>query len=81
MNDIITRGSNKGDLARGYIDSNGTNMLIDEIIGAGNPVNDASLASGLKWVVDGTYKGSSGTWELVVDTATNMIVHFNFISN
>lgn len=47
---------------------------------AGKPMADSSLKNGLKWVVNGTYNGSSGVWELVVDTTTNTTVHFLFRS-
>ena len=80
INDIIMQGNYKGSLARPYIDSNGTNMLIDEIIGSAPPVRDATLAGGLKWVVEGTYRGSEGQWELVIDTISQTIVHFNFVT-
>ena len=56
--DIIKKGENKGLLARPYIDSNGTNLLIDEIMNAGSPVKDATLKNGLRWDVEGTFMGS-----------------------
>ena len=80
MNDIIKKGANKGDLARPYIDSNGTTMLVDEIMKGGTPVKDTVLKNGLRWDVEGTFRGSTGTWELVVDTSSNTIVHFNFVA-
>ncbi len=80
MNDIIKKGANKGDLARPYIDSNGTTMLVDEIMQGGTPVKDTVLKNGLRWDVEGTFRGSTGTWELVVDTSSNTIVHFNFVA-
>ncbi|NMA64908.1 MAG: hypothetical protein GX957_01535 [Clostridiaceae bacterium] len=80
MNDIIKKGANKGDLARPYIDSNGTTLLVDEIMKGGTPVKDAVLKNGLRWDVNGTFRGSTGTWELVVDKSSNTIVHFNFIA-
>ena len=55
-------------------------LTIQNIMKAGKPMADSSLKNGLKWVVNGTYNGSSGAWELVVDTATNTIVHFLFRS-
>ncbi len=80
MNDIIKKGANKGDLARPYIDSNGTTLLVDEIMQAGTPVKDTVLKNGLRWDVQGTFRGSTGTWELVVDIGSNTIVHFNFVA-
>lgn len=55
-------------------------LTIKNIMKAGKPMADSSLKNGLKWVVNGTYNGSSGVWELVVDTTTNTIVHFLFRS-
>ena len=50
------------------------------IMKAGTPTADASLSNGLKWIVDGSYNGSVGVWELVVDVDNNRIVHFLFRS-
>lgn len=47
---------------------------------AGTPVKDAFLKNGLRWDVQGAFRGSTGTWEMVVDLETNTIVHFNFIA-
>ncbi len=33
--------------------------------------------SPLGWDVPGTFRSSSGTWELVVDPSTNTVLHFN----
>ena len=55
-------------------------LTIQNIMEAGKPMADSSLKNGLKWVVNGTYNGSSGVWELVVDTTTNTIVLFLFRS-
>ncbi len=79
MNDIIKRGPNAGLLSRPYIDSDGTILLLKEIMESAEPVQDAVLQSGLRWDVEGVFRGSSGIWELVIDTSTNTIVHFNFV--
>ena len=63
--------------SRPYTDST---LTIQNIMKAVKPMADSSLKDGLKWVVNGTYNGSSGVWELVVDTITNTIVHFLFRS-
>ena len=55
-------------------------LTIQNIMKAGKPMADSSLKNGLKWVVNGTYNGSSGVWKLVVDAKTNTIVHFLFRS-
>ena len=80
MNDVIKRGPNAGQLSRPYIDSDGTTLLLKEIMESADPVPDAILQSGLRWDVSGTFRGSTGTWELVVDTSTNTVVHFNFVA-
>jgi hypothetical protein len=71
INDIVKKGPYKGELARPYIDSNGTTLLIDEIMQAGTPVKDTVLKNGLRWDVQGTFRGN---------TSTNTIVHFNFVA-
>lgn len=64
-----------GDLTSPYINSNQT---IQSIIDGGNPIKDTILSNGLKWNVSGTFRGTSGTWELVIDMDSNTIVHFLF---
>lgn len=80
MNEVVKRGPYAGQLSRPYIDSNGTRLLLKEIMQAVAPVSDTILEKGLRWDVAGTFRGTSGTWELVVDTSTNVIVHFNFVA-
>ena len=80
MNDVIKKGPNAGQLSRPYIDSDGTTLLLKEIMESADSVPDAILQSGLRWDVSGTFRGSTGTWELVVDTSTNTVVHFNFVA-
>ena len=38
------------------------------------------VAGALKWEVAGSFNGSSGTWELVLDPTTNTVLHFLFTS-
>ena len=80
MNDVIKKGPNAGQLSRPYINSDGTTLLLKEIMESTVPVPDVVLQSGLRWDVSGAFRGSTGTWELVVDISTNTVVHFNFIS-
>lgn len=80
MNDVIKKGPNAGQLSRPYIDSDGTTLLLKEIMESADPVSDTVLQSGLRWDISGTFRGSTGTWELVVDTSTNTVVHFNFVA-
>ena len=77
-NDIIKKGPNKGMISRPYIESNGTTLLVDEIMNAKSPVKDLYLKNGLRWDVPGSFRGSRGGWELVVDLDNKKIVHFNF---
>ncbi len=80
INDIVRKGTNKGQLSRPYIDTDGTTLLLDEIMNAASPVKDSVLSNGLRWDVEGVFRGSKGTWELVIDKSTNTIVHFNFVN-
>ena len=80
MYDIIKKGSNAGKLSRPYIDSNGTTLLLKEIMESSAPVSDTILPWGFKWAIEGTFRGSTGIWELVVDISRNMVVHFNFVA-
>ncbi|MBC1470726.1 T7SS effector LXG polymorphic toxin [Listeria seeligeri] len=80
INDIVRKGTNKGQLSRPYIDTDGTTLLLDETMNAASPVKDSVLSNGLRWDVEGVFRGSKGTWELVIDKSTNTIVHFNFVN-
>lgn len=53
-------------------------LMIKNIIKSTSPVGDKSLTFGLKWVVRGSYNGTKGIWELVIDVSKKMIVHFLF---
>lgn len=48
---------------RPYQDSK---LLINEIIESGTPIPDPQGTNALKWVVDGSFNGSSGTYEILV---------------
>lgn len=80
INDTVRKGTNKGQLSRPYIDTDGTTLLLDEIMNAESPVKDSVLSNGLRWDVEGVFRSSKGMWELVVDKSTNTIVHFNFVN-
>ncbi|EOW2581766.1 hypothetical protein ACOUWG_001918 [Listeria monocytogenes] len=80
IEEIVKKGANKGQLSRPYIDTDGTTLLLDEIMNAASPVKDSVLSNGLRWDVEGVFRNSKGTWELVVDMSTNTIVHFNFVN-
>jgi hypothetical protein len=68
-----------GRLLRPYTNSP---MIIQLIMDGSTPVLDPCEApNALRWDTPGTnISGKAGIWELVVDTATNTILHFNFIS-
>jgi hypothetical protein len=55
-------------------------QVVREIMGGSDPVLDPRGAEGaLRWDAPGALNGKEGTWELVVDTNTNTILHFNFV--
>jgi hypothetical protein len=62
---------------RPYINSPHT---IRNIIESGTPVPDRIYPGALRWDVPGSFRGSAGTFELVIDPATNRILHFLFTS-
>ena len=64
--------------SRPYLNSR---AIIQEIMDATPPVPDKIRAGFLKWDAEGSMNGSSGVYELVIDPATNTIVHFLFRSN
>jgi hypothetical protein len=48
---------------------------------AGEPIPDPGGVPGaLRWDVPGTFRGSNGVWELVVDPKTQTILHWNFVT-
>lgn len=79
INDVIKKGPNAGQLSRPYIDSDGTTLLLKEIMESGNLVQDEFVETDLRWDVKGTFRDSDGIWELVVDTENNTVPHFNFV--
>jgi hypothetical protein len=72
-------GDYSGSLARPYIQSPST---INEIVSTGQGVPDpGGLAGALRYDVPGTFRGSSGTWQLVINPDTKVVYHFNFVSH
>ena len=61
MDDYVKHGKYKGEPARPYIDTNGTNTLVDEIMQGGTPIKDAHLPNGLRWDVPGSFRDANGT--------------------
>ncbi|NJA04230.1 hypothetical protein HC024_00525, partial [Methylococcaceae bacterium WWC4] len=77
INDLVKKGANKGELARPYMNSPNT---IKEIISSGRGIADPGGVPGaLRYDVPGSFRGSNGTWELVVHPETKTIYHFNFV--
>ncbi|SFB50385.1 RHS repeat-associated core domain-containing protein [Amycolatopsis marina] len=65
-----------GRMARPYMNSP---LTIREIVSGGSPVIDPGGApNSIRWDVPGSFRGSAGNWELVVNTQSNTILHFNF---
>ena len=74
--DIVKRRPFKGQPARLYLNSPHT---IEQIMKGGRGVPDPGGVPGaLRWDVAGSFRGSQGTWELVVGKG-NEILHFNFV--
>lgn len=67
-----------GRMARPYMNSP---LTIQEVMDGSTPVLDPGGVPGaLRWDTPGTFRGSAGTWELVINTDTNTMLHFNFVS-
>ncbi len=65
-----------GTKARPYNDSL---LTVQEIMRGSTPNPDpGGIPGGLRWDTPGALNGKSGTWELVIDTNTNTVVHFLF---
>lgn len=76
--DIVKKGVNKGQMSRPYMNSN---LTIKEIMSSGKGIPDATFKGGMNWKAPGNFRGSEGIWQLGVNPETNVIYHFNFISN
>ena len=55
-------------------------LLINEIIESKPPVPDTRGTNALSWIVEGTFNGSTGYYELIIDPASNTVWHFVFKS-
>jgi hypothetical protein len=73
--DVVRKGPFKGELSRPYT---GSPLTIEEIMQSGTPTPDRFIPGALRWDVAGTFRGTEGTWELVLDPKTNTVVHFLF---
>jgi len=66
-----------GHINRPYQESK---LLANEIIESAAPIPDPQGTNALFWKVDGTFNGSVGYYELLVDPATNCVWHFVYKS-
>lgn len=64
-------------IGRSYQDSK---LLINEIIESKPPVPDPRGTNALSWTVEGTFNGSTGYYELIIDPDSNTVWHFVFKS-
>ena len=55
-------------------------LLINEIMESKAPMSDPRGTNALSWTVEGTYNGSKGYYELIIDPTTNTVWHFVFKS-
>jgi len=56
-------------------------LTLREIMAASKPIPDpGGVAGALRWDVPGTFRGSTGTWELVVDPRSKTVLHWLFKS-
>jgi RHS repeat-associated protein len=76
MDELVQYGTNAGRYSRPYMRSP---LTIHEIMATGNGVPDLTAKDALNYKVSGTFRGSQGTWELVIDPNKNLIYHFNFV--
>jgi hypothetical protein len=54
-------------------------LTLREIMAAGKPISDpGGVAGALRWDVPGAFRGSAGTWQLVVDPQSNTVLHWLF---
>jgi len=78
LTDVVKSGVNKGELARPYLNST---LTTREIMAARTPIPDPGGVPGaLRWDVAGQFRGSSGTWQLVINPKTETILHYNFVT-
>ena len=62
---------------RPYQDSK---LLINEIIESKAPVPDPRGTNALSWTGEGSFNGSAGYYELIIDPSSNTVWHFVFKS-
>ncbi|WP_051044233.1 eCIS core domain-containing protein [Baaleninema simplex] len=68
--------SKQGVPTRPYVNSP---LTLGEIVGAGNARPDPQGVPGaLRWDAPGSFRGSDGVWELVIDQKNKKVLHYNF---
>ena len=68
----------KGTPARPF---NESRLTMQEIMKGSTPRPDpGGVPGGLRWDTPGALNGKEGVWELVVDTRTNTVLHYNFVT-
>lgn len=55
-------------------------LLINEIIESKPPVPNPRGTNALSWIGEGTFNGSTGYYELIIDPESNTVWHFVFKS-
>ena len=76
INDVILHDPYKGEMSRSFMKSS---LTVQEIMRAKPPIPDpGGVPGGLRWDVPGVFRGTKGTWELVVDPNAKTIIHYNF---
>lgn len=73
----VRKGKYASESQRPYI-LEGANLLMNEIMKANTPQKDLYKDAALRWDVEGSFRGSKGTWELVVNLQDKKILHFLF---
>jgi len=57
----------------------GSPTVVDEIMAGATPrLDPGGVATALRWDAPGAFNGTAGTYELVIDTSTNTVLHFLF---
>jgi len=60
---------------------NESRLTMQEIMRGSTPRPDpGGVPGGLRWDMPGALNGKQGTWELVIDTRTNTVLHYNFVT-
>jgi hypothetical protein len=72
---VIKHGKHSGEVRRPFMRSP---LHIQEIISTGKSSPDIFIKDSRRFNVPGTFRGSQGTWELVIDLKQKVIYHYNF---